>query len=218
MAAITIGAIYLFVVRLGASLSSTLLALCLLAAALSVMVLLIEMAARPYGTWTRERTANTLILLFLTPLSSREILRGRLVGGLLYALNVHMPLLLAGTCGIIWITLRGAWMVLPFLLALSPLAALFAVVLASTIRPQVGAPWTWRLDEWLEVVLSIGQVVILFVAIVVLANLAGTNQALTWLSALGFFAVNTAIVWACYLIRVRQFETLRCGEREVPLR
>lgn len=204
--------VYLFVVKSGGSLAEV-TATCLgLAAVFGTVILIADASARPYAMWTKERTSGTLPLLFLVPRSSRTLLRGRLIAGLLYSLVAHLPLLLLTLAGIAWLV-ASAWFLGPILLTFSPIAALFFVILGCTVQPQTGPPWTWHRDDWLEAGLAVVQLALLVVDAVVAVQWVRGDPAVVWPSAAGLFLLNAAVVYGCYRIRLRQFEALRTGDR-----
>ena len=118
------------------------------------LLLLAEASFRPFTAWTRERSARTLPLLFLTPLRSEEILRGRLLSGVLYAITSHAPLLILALLALVRVFAHGVgivgFVILLPILALSPVALLFDFALGCAVRPQNIPPWKWRVEDFLR--------------------------------------------------------------------
>jgi hypothetical protein len=215
--AVLVGLLAYLMIWLGGNPPSRLVdAVTRMAGVFAPFILTAEWSIRPFFLWTKERTGNTLALLFLTPLRSEEILRSRLFGGLLYSCAAHAPLLVLAIAALVLAVVRGAWIGVLALLAGSPVLFLFAVGFGCTVRPQSGPLWKWTIEDWLEVPLAILQLPALFgcVALGALGRRLPFGLALSL--ALFLFAVNAAITWACYHLRVRQFDALRRGDLELP--
>jgi len=218
IAAVYATLVYLFVVKAGGELVQVTIGALTMAAILGSVVLVGDAAARPFAMWMRERTTGTLPMLFLTPRSTQEILRGRLLAAAFYAAIAHSPLMLLVAAGALWHAGNSSWLVGAGGLLLLPIGALFIVVLGCTVQPQTAPPWQWLLDDWLEVVLSLVQVAILFGDIYMLVEGASGHFTTAWAGIITLFAMNVALVYGCYVIRVRQFEALRLGERALTER
>ena len=214
--------VYLFVVKNSVGLRTVTITALSFGAFFGAVLLVADASARPFGMWTKERTAGTLPLLFMVPRSSREILRSRLATGLLYSVTAHIPLLLVTLAGLIWHLATAppflAPILGPVLLVFSPIAGLFVVVLGCTVQPQTAPPWQWRREDWWEAALAVLQIALLVVDVVVIAQWPRLSTVEIWLPAAGLFLLNVGIVYGCYQVRLRQFEALRYGEREVSER
>ena len=210
--------VYLFVWKNSVDLGTVTIAALSFGAFFGGVTVVADASARPFGMWTKERTAGTLTLLFMVPRSSREILRSRLITGLLYSVMAHIPLLLVTIAGVLWHISTAPPILAPILLVFSPIAGLFIVVLGCTVQPQTAPPWQWRREDWQEAGLAVLQIALLVIDVVVIAQWYRLATAEVWLPAIGLFLLNTAIVYGCYQIRLRQFEALRYGEREVTER
>jgi hypothetical protein len=210
--------VYLFVVKNSADLRTVTTAALSFGAFFGAVLLVADASARPFGMWTKERTAGTLSLLFMVPRSSREILRARLFTGLLYAVTAHFPLLLVTLAGLAWFLGAAPPLIGPVLLVFSPVAALFVVVLGCTVQPQTAPPWQWRREDWVEAALAVLQVALLVLDTMVVARWYGLPPIETWPPAVALSLLNAAIVYGCYRVRLLQFEALRYGERELQER
>lgn len=210
--------VYLFVWKNSIDLGTVTIAAVSFGAFFGGVLVVADASARPFGMWTKERTAGTLSLLFMIPRSSRDILRARLLTGLLYSLTAHLPLLLVTVAGVIWHLSTAAPMLAPILLVFSPIAALFVVVLGCTVQPQTGPPWLWRREDWWEAGLTVLQIGFLVVDVTVVAQWYRATPAEMWPPAIGLFFLNAVVVYGCYQIRLRQFDALRYGERELSER
>lgn len=210
--------VYLFVLKNSVDLGTLTVAALSFGAFFGGVLLVADASARPFGMWTKERTAGTLTLLFMIPSSSREILRSRLLTGLLYSVTAHAPLFLVTLIGLIWHLSTAPPYFGPTLLIFSPVAALFFVVLGCTVQPQTAPPWQWHRDDWIEAVFALTQVGLFVLDVMVIALWFRRSPGELWLVACGLFLLNALIVYACYWIRLRQFDALRYGEREVQER
>lgn len=179
------------------------------------VILLGEICSRPFAAWNRERSAKTLPLLFLTALSSRQILWGRLKGAVLYAVLGHLPILVITLPASAWILGRNTAEVMPWVTAFSPVAALFAVAFACAVRSQSTPIWEWLKEDYLELVLGLVQVALL-IGTAVAAIEVSRSVVSAWMLAVPVFTANAWLAWACYRLRARQLEALRCGD--APLR
>ena len=210
--------LYLFVWKGTESVGSVTRVTLALAAIFGTLIVIGDVSARPFAMWTKERTTGALTMLFLLPRSSGELLRARLFSGLIYSLLTHLPLLLLAIVGIFWHVGSAPAVVGAILLTFSPIAGLFFVVLGCTVQPQTAPPWQWHRDDWWEAALAILQIGLLVVDVIVMAT-SVTNPFLpAWPLAALFFLLNTAVVYGCYRVRVRQFEALRIGERALSER
>lgn len=218
LAGIYAGALYLFVWRSGATVAETTEAFLTLATLFGTVIIVADATARPFALWMRERTTGTLPLLFLVPRESRELLRGRLQAGMWYSLVAHLPLLLVVVVGTAWRLATGSDLLGVALLTFSPIAALFLVVLGCTVQPQTGPPWRWLRDDWLEVLLALVQVALIIAGAALLFAAALGRTPHVWPMAAALFFANSLLIYGCYRIRVRQFEALRVGDRELSER
>jgi hypothetical protein len=210
--------VYLFVVKNSVDLRTVTAAAFSFGAFFGGVLLVADASARPFGMWTKERTAGTLSLLFMVPRSSREILRARLFTGLLYAVTAHFPLLLVTVAGLAWFLGAAPPLIGPVLLVFSPVAALFVVVLGCTVQPQTAPPWQWRREDWAEAALAVLQIALFVLDTMVVARWYGLAPMEMWPPAVGLSLLNAAIVYGCYRVRLIQFEALRYGERELTER
>lgn len=210
--------VYFFVWKGGAELAQVTLGALTMGALLGAIIFVGDASARPFAMWMRERTTGALPMVFLAPRSSREILRGRLLSAAFFALGAHLPLLALVGAGVAWHTVNTSWIVGAACLLAAPLAALFVVVLGCTVQPQTAPPWHWLLDDWLEVALSLLQVAIMVADVFVLIEGVKGNVTLAWGGVIGLFLINSLLVYGCYVIRIRQFEALRQGERALTER
>jgi hypothetical protein len=210
--------VYLFVVKNSLDLGSVTIAALSFGAFFGSVLLVADASARPFGMWTKERTAGTLTLLFMIPSSSREILRSRLLTGLLYSVSAHTPLLLVTLAGLIWHFATAPPQFGPILLIFSPVAGLFFVVLGCTVQPQTAPPWQWHRDDWIEAAFALTQVGLFVLDLMAIAQWYFRPIGEMWVVASGLCLLNAVIVYACYWVRLRQFDALRYGEREVQER
>jgi hypothetical protein len=215
---IYLAVVYLFVWKNSIDLGTVTTAALSFGAFFGAVMVVADASTRPFGMWTKERTSGTLALLFMVPRSSREILKSRLITGLFYSVAAHLPLLLVTLAGLIWQVNAGPPILAPVFLVFSPVAGLFVVVLGCTVQPQTAPPWQWRREDWLEAVLAVFQIALLVVDVVVIAQWPRRPGAGIWVPAAGMFLLNAGIVYGCYQVRLRQFEALRFGEREVQER
>lgn len=205
---------YLIVWRGRGGLTELLVISSICATLVGIMVVVGEMSLRPFSNWNKERTGASLPLLFLIPQPSRSILHGRLVGAMIYALAVHLPLIVVSAAAIAW-AIGREWMIGAYLLAFSPILLLFVIVLGCTVQPLNAPPWQWNHDDWCEVGLSILQIVLLFGELYFSASWREGGPAIAWAMAALTCLTNASIVAACYFLRARQFEALRSGSREL---
>lgn len=184
----------------------------------SSAVLLAELCIRPFTSWTRERTGGTLPLLFLTPLSSRSILVGRLTSALVFAVSAHWPVLLIGLLALARLAIIAPWNTLVGVLIYLPVCALFWVAFGATARPQTEPPWRWRTEDWYEVVLGVAQIILFCGFGWVLTFGDQHPEMLPLATLLGFavFSLNMVVVYHSFQIRVAQFDALRSGEWVLP--
>ncbi|MGV3722079.1 MAG: hypothetical protein ACO1SX_14305 [Actinomycetota bacterium] len=210
--------VYFFVVKGGADLAQVTLGALTMGALLGAVIFVGDASARPFAMWMRERTTGALPMVFLAPRTSREILRGRLLSAAYFALTAHLPLLLLVGAGVAWHSINTSWVIGAAAILALPVSALFVVVLGCTVQPQTAPPWRWLLDDWLEVALSLAQVAILVADVYVLVEGANGNLTVAWAGASALFVLNVLLVYGCYLIRIRQFEALRLGERALTER
>jgi hypothetical protein len=68
------------------------------------------------------------------------------------------------------------------------------------------------------VALSLLQVAIMVADVFVLIEGVKGNVTLAWGGVIGLFLINSLLVYGCYVIRIRQFEALRQGERALTER
>jgi hypothetical protein len=99
-------------------------------ALVSLATLGMELIFIPHA-WTREHLRGTAPLLWVTPLTSQEILLGRIGAGLAWSVVANAPRSVFLAAAASWAVHRGFWQVLPALLAALPL--LFLVPAAGRI-------------------------------------------------------------------------------------
>ncbi len=179
--------------------------------------------ARAAMFWTRDRSAQTLALLLMTPLSSREVLRGRIDAGLVQiAAGLALAVLLA-VAGSILALVWGHGLPLLVTLTLLAVAGMQGVVYGSAWRPirlvvGKGVKGDWELVFWwiLYGLLLAGMVITVIVAAVL--QLIGTGPGLGPI-ALVELALAGATAWTCwrgYLVRLRQMDAVRAGDLPIP--
>lgn len=177
------------------------------------VVLTLDAGTRMWYTWTRERTAGTLPMLFLTPLSSAEILRQRLAAGIAFSLVANSPLLVLFAAALLRLAPRGNWFYPPLFVGLAPLPLLLAVLFGCTVRGQEAAPWRWSVEEWIDA--GMGLLFLAgFIAAVALCSTYPPAHPLLWPAGLGLAALNVGIAWVCYRLRESLVERMRRGELE----
>jgi hypothetical protein len=183
------------------------------------------------GIWTRARlfwykewASQTLLLLLLTPLTSDEILLGRLLAvPLYYGLSMLPPALLC-VAALLWLSSLGYWIALPAALVLSPLNLTCGIVMACSVRRT--NPLT--LFAWFGDIRLIGLLLLQLLSLVIdgafiFAGLTiprATQAVLTpwmaWPLSLLLFAANAGLAWAWFRFSVRQLERLRRGDMQLP--
>jgi hypothetical protein len=183
---------------------------------LAAAIFLLSVGSRAYAVWNKERVTGTLPLLFLTRLSSQEILVGRLLAGSIYSGITAISVLLGGIAGGVWFAHRSGPVVTAAGLSLVPVLPLFILALGSMVRPQRDPPWRWPREDWQEAGLALAQVLSLFgCGGIAGMGIANRDDWFYYVAAALLFLWNAAIVWICFRIRVGVLDRLRRGDLEL---
>ncbi len=183
---------------------------------LGTLLLYTLAAVRAYNVWTQERRCGALPLLFLTPLGSVEMLRGRMHAALLYSFISAAPIWLLGLVGATWYAGQGKPFLFLSVATLAPVFWLFVVALGCVVRPQRDPPWRWPAEDWWEAGLGVLQITSFAGSALLIdraaADRAGWQDVGVMLVVLG---LNQFMCWACFRLRVRTLDLLRHGDLEI---
>ncbi|MBW3636027.1 MAG: hypothetical protein KY445_06110, partial [Armatimonadetes bacterium] len=184
----------------------------------------IMMWGAPTLQWHKERTGQTLPLLLITPLTSREILLGRLLAVPVYYWVGLSPVLLILLTSVAWAMWQGYWVVAPLAIAIAPLFLSFGVWLCCS--PAVANPFSARvfIGDVFTILLRLLQSILL-VGCVWLGiegfdarppYFGSIDPLLGWAVGILLGLGNAALCWVWFRLRVRQLDALRQGDMEVP--
>lgn len=157
--------------------------------------------------WTRERKSSTFVLTLISPLTSAEILWGRLRAGVIYGWLAQSPgafLILAGA--VLWWP-HLALMLTPGFLALFPFGLTCIVVFGCTASVAKG-----HRPGALDVALYLLQTATFIASVVVLAVGFFAPSLLLFVASVALCAANSVLCLHWYRNKIRQLDEVRRGD------
>ena len=178
--------------------------------ALSLPVVLLP-AVQASQSWLKERRAETLQMLLLTPQKPGEMIRARLLAGTLYYGVVYAPVLLVILAAP---ATREAWVVGPMLLAFAPQWYAGILAVESAERPESpGAPGTEVTPA--AALLILGSAGCILGTLYLCFSLAAEMEPWrVWVTAACIAAIGVGIGWLATRVRAEQLQSLRAGGLE----
>ncbi len=183
---------------------------------LSVMAVLALMPAiQASQSWLRERTAKTMAMLTLTPLKPEEMFRGRLVAATIHYGLSFAPVLILAAFLLRAAIDQGYSSAGPALLAFSPLALSLVLAVESYERPESKERPSFEAGMAAQflVLIQFGCIMA-SLGLALLAPELRLPEAVTWLAALGVFAIGAVSGMAAYRLRIQQISAMSLAEAD----
>jgi len=178
-------------------------------------LLIVGPASVASARWERERLENTLAPLLLTPLSSEDLLRGRMAACLGYYWASRIPLLGVSLGTIIWSSTNGFWSLAPALFAVAPLFVHWALGGGVNVGKLAKSEEIRRNTRRL-LLLCVGQAASVGCSVLILLAAPGRLwPAGAWGVALALFLLNWWTARERFRLWVRQLECLRHSDLEL---